>query len=146
MLEKPPPAGAVDAQVVPLEVRTFPDVLGAITCKADVPLPSKTLFAVKVAEPVPPLATGNVPVTFVAALTKVVEVVPVPPFATAKVPARVIAPVVAVEGVNPVEPALKLETPPAGSAWKVGAAPELAVKTYPAVPAAVVAKAVVVLA
>ena len=36
--------------------------------------------------PVPPLATGSVPVTLVAALTKVVEVLPVPPFAIGKVP------------------------------------------------------------
>jgi len=81
-----PELGAVDAQVVPFEVRTLPDVLGAITCKADVPLPSKTLFAVSVAAPVPPLATGKVPVTLVAALTKVVEVVPVPPLAMGSVP------------------------------------------------------------
>jgi len=45
-----------------------------------------TLFAVNVARLVPPLATGKVPVTFVAALTKVVEVVPVPPLAIGKVP------------------------------------------------------------
>jgi hypothetical protein len=81
-----PPAGAVDAQVVPLEVRTFPDVLGAITCKADAPLPSKTLFAVKVAAPVPPLATGKVPVTLVVKLANVVDVVPVPPLAIGSVP------------------------------------------------------------
>ena len=56
-------AGAVDCHVVPLLVSTLPDVLGATACKADVPLPSKTLFAVRVAEPVPPLATGSVPVT-----------------------------------------------------------------------------------
>ena len=36
--------------------------------------------------PVPPLATGNVPVTLVARLVKVVELVPVPPFAIGKMP------------------------------------------------------------
>ena len=60
--------------------------------------------------PVPPLATGSVPVTFVAALTKVVYVVPVPPLAMAKVPATVTAPLVAVDGVNPVLPNVILET------------------------------------
>jgi hypothetical protein len=53
---------AEDTQVEPLEVRTFPDVLGATACGADVPLPSNTLFAVRVVAPVPPLATGRVPV------------------------------------------------------------------------------------
>jgi len=38
-----------------------------------------TVTALNAVCPVPPLATGNVPVTLVAALTKVVEVVPVPP-------------------------------------------------------------------
>ena len=61
--QAPPPAGAVDAQVVPLEVRTLPDVLGATANGADVPLPSSTLLAVSVVAPVPPLATGRVPVT-----------------------------------------------------------------------------------
>ena len=36
---------------------------GATACNALVPLPNKTLLAVKVAAPVPPLATGKVPVT-----------------------------------------------------------------------------------
>ena len=39
---------------------------------------------VEVVTPVPPLATGNVPVTLVAKLTKVVELVPVPPDATGR--------------------------------------------------------------
>jgi hypothetical protein len=54
---------------VPLEVKRFPVVLGAIACKAEVPLPSKTLFAVKVAKPVPPFATGKVPDTSVVSET-----------------------------------------------------------------------------
>jgi len=98
---------------------------------------------VLVVTPVPPLATGSVPVTPVVrgspvALVSVAEdgvpkagvtsvgdvdktllpvpvlvVTPVPPLATAKVPARVIVPVVAVLGVKPVVPALNDVTPPA---------------------------------
>jgi hypothetical protein len=56
-------AGGDDVQLVPSEVKTLPAVLGATTCNAEVPLPKRTLFAVKVAAPVPPLATGSVPVT-----------------------------------------------------------------------------------
>jgi hypothetical protein len=56
-------AGAVDCQVVPLLVNTLPDVLGATNKGEDVPLPKMTLFAVRVAAPVPPLAIGSVPVT-----------------------------------------------------------------------------------
>jgi hypothetical protein len=58
-----PADGVVDCQVVPFEVRIFPDVLGATNWTADVPLPKTTLLAVRVAAPVPPLATGSVPVT-----------------------------------------------------------------------------------
>ncbi len=59
----PPPAGVDETQVVPLEVRMFPFAPGATVASALVPLPSSTLFAVNVAAPVPPLATGRVPVT-----------------------------------------------------------------------------------
>ena len=52
---------AVELHVDPLEVSTFPLAPGATTCKALVPLPNKTLLAVKVVAPVPPLATGTVP-------------------------------------------------------------------------------------
>ncbi len=82
----PPPAGVDETQVVPLEVRMFPFAPGATVASALVPLPSSTLFAVNVAAPVPPLATGSVPVTFVAAFTNVVDVEPVPPLATGRVP------------------------------------------------------------
>ena len=58
-----PPVGAVDCHVVPLDVNTLPDVLGATACNADVPLPSNTLLAVNVGRPVPPLPTATVPVT-----------------------------------------------------------------------------------
>jgi hypothetical protein len=64
-----PTGGAADCQVVPLLVSKFPDAPGATAWKVDVPLPSRTLLAVKVAAPVPPLATGKVPVTPVVSET-----------------------------------------------------------------------------
>lgn len=88
---KPLAAGAVDCHVVPLEVNTLPEVPGATTCTAEVPLPKMTLLAVK-------------------------DVAPVPPLATLKVPANVIEPVVPVLGVKPVVPALKDVTPPVDAA------------------------------
>ena len=56
-------ADACDTQDVPSLVNKFPAVLGATNWTADVPFPNTTLLAVKVAAPVPPLATGSVPVT-----------------------------------------------------------------------------------
>ena len=50
----PEAAGAVDCHVVPLLVKTLPDVLGATKLGVDVPLPKITLLAVKVVKPVPP--------------------------------------------------------------------------------------------
>jgi hypothetical protein len=85
-LLNPPAAGAELCQVVPLLVSTFPLVPGATTCTAEVPLPNKTLLAVSEDAPVPPLATGKVPVTLLAKFTNVVDVVPVPPFAIGKIP------------------------------------------------------------
>jgi hypothetical protein len=67
-----PPDGAALVHVVPLDVSTLPDVPGATACRADVPLPSSTLFSVNDVAPVPPFATGNVP--------------PVPPFSTGRTP------------------------------------------------------------
>lgn len=61
-VEIPLAAGACDTHVVPFDVSTLPEVLGETVCNADVPLPSKTVFAVKEELPVPPLATGSVPV------------------------------------------------------------------------------------
>ena len=58
--EPPPPAGAELNQVVPLEVRTFPEVEGATKVGAEVPFPRITLSAVSVASPVPPDATASV--------------------------------------------------------------------------------------
>ena len=55
--------GAEELQVVPLDVNTLPLAPGATTCKALVPLPSKTLFCVNVFAPVPPFVTDKVPVT-----------------------------------------------------------------------------------
>lgn len=74
------PGAAALVHVVPLLVRTLPLVLGATACNADVPLPRSTLFAVSVAAPVPPLATGSVPETSVVRLTvpAVSALVPVP--------------------------------------------------------------------
>ena len=60
--------------VVPLEVRTFPLVLGATVSGAPVPLPRRTLLVASVVEPVPPLATATTPVT----LPAVVAVVALP--------------------------------------------------------------------
>jgi hypothetical protein len=40
-----------------LEVKTFPEVLGATNVGFDAPLPKITLLAVRVARPVPPCAT-----------------------------------------------------------------------------------------
>jgi hypothetical protein len=47
------------AHTVPLLVRTLPDVDGATLVTALVPAPTRTLFAVCVAAPVPPDATAN---------------------------------------------------------------------------------------
>ena len=66
---KPPPAGADEDHVVPSEVSTLPLVPAAIPVIAEVPAPTKTLFAVSVAAPLPPLATGKVPVTPVVKVT-----------------------------------------------------------------------------
>jgi hypothetical protein len=49
--------GVLEIQLVPLEVKTFPFVLGATVETALVPLPTITPLAVKVVAPVPPLAT-----------------------------------------------------------------------------------------
>ena len=59
----PDAAGVEEAHVVPLLVSTLPELLGATNVGADAPLPKMTLFAVRVARLVPPLATGRVPVT-----------------------------------------------------------------------------------
>ena len=84
-------AGAVDCHVVPLLVSTLPFVPGATTWNAEVPLPSRTLFVVNVAAPVPPLATGRVPVTSEAKFTLLAVNADVPlPLRT---PVSVVAPV-----------------------------------------------------
>lgn len=49
-------------------------------------MPTRDVIAAAVVTPVPPLATGKVPVTLVVKLANVVEVVPVPPLAIGKVP------------------------------------------------------------
>ena len=72
-------AGTELTQVVPLEVNTLPLVLGATNVGADVPLPSMTLLAVRVASPVPPLFTSRVPATTTAPEVAVAGVRPVAP-------------------------------------------------------------------
>ena len=56
----PEDAGAVDAQVEPVEVNTLPLVPGATNKGVDVPLPKITLLAVRVVKPVPPFATCKI--------------------------------------------------------------------------------------
>jgi hypothetical protein len=109
-----PPAGVLLCQVVPLLVSTFPAVPGATTCTAEVPLPNRTLLAVSEDAPVPPLATGKVPVTLLAKLTNVVDVVPVPPFATGKVPETLAVKDTKVVELVPVPP-LAIGKIPAGA-------------------------------
>ncbi len=99
-----PAAGVEDAHVVPSEVKTLPSVPGATNKGADVPLPNKTLLAVRVVAPVPPLPTGNVPVTLVVKFANVVEVVPVPPLATGNVPVTLVVRFANVVEVVPVPP------------------------------------------
>jgi hypothetical protein len=53
----PPLEGVLLSQVVPFEVKTFPEAPGATKVGALVPFPKMTLFAVKEANPVPPPAT-----------------------------------------------------------------------------------------
>jgi hypothetical protein len=50
---------AAEVQVVPLEVSTLPDVLGATASNGEVPLPINTLFKVREDDPVPPSATAR---------------------------------------------------------------------------------------
>jgi hypothetical protein len=77
-------AGAVLAQVVPLDVNKFPEVLGATANKAPVPFPINTLFKVREDEPVPPSATARsvmpviVPPLIVAVVIVAVENIAVP--------------------------------------------------------------------
>jgi hypothetical protein len=76
--------GAVEAQVVPLEVSTLPVVLGATASNALVPLPINTLFKVREDDPVPPSATAKsvmpviVPPVIVAATVAIEVKVAVP--------------------------------------------------------------------
>ena len=60
-----------------IELRTAPEIDGEVP-NTFAPEP------VEVVTPVPPLATGRVPVTLVVKFAKVVDVVPVPPEATGK--------------------------------------------------------------
>ena len=85
-------------------VNTLPLVPGATTCKDDVPLPSNTLLAARVATPVPPLATPRVPPSVTAPVVFVLGVKPVvPPLKDATVLA-VVAKVPDVGSVTDVVP------------------------------------------
>jgi hypothetical protein len=53
---------------------------------------------------VPPFAIGKVPVTLVAKLTNVVDVVPVPPLAIGNVPVTLVAKLTNVVDAEPVPP------------------------------------------
>jgi hypothetical protein len=83
--------GADDTHVVPSEVIRFPTGPGERPSTAPVPLPINAALEVSVAAPVPPLLTGNVPVTFVVRLQNVVEFVPVPPLAIGRIPDTLVA-------------------------------------------------------
>ena len=69
-VEKP----GAELQVVPVDVRTFPEVPGATNCTADVPLPITMLLAVKVLAPVPPLVTATAPLNWVTPMVLLVNV------------------------------------------------------------------------
>ena len=59
-----PGVGATEVQFVPFDVSTLAAVPGATDRGADVPLPNRTLFRVRVVVPVPPFDTERVPVAF----------------------------------------------------------------------------------
>ena len=67
--------GAVETQVEPLDVRTFPVVPGATKVGLDVPLPRMTLLAVSVLKPVPPPETDKTD-PFVNAADAAMKLVP----------------------------------------------------------------------
>lgn len=81
-LKNKTPAVSTTDQFVPRVV--VPEKVGleivGLAFKTTAPVP------LEVVTPVPPLATGRVPVTLVVKFAKVVEVVPVPPLAIGKVP------------------------------------------------------------
>ena len=132
------PEGIIAAEdhVVPLEVSTLPDAPGATNCTADVPLPRSTLFAVSAAAPVPPFATGKVPVTWVVRLTpdRVPPNVRLPVVVT--VPVRVMpltVPVPETEVTVPVLPAIVIAPEPLVMVIPVPAVNVALVKVLPVV-------------
>ena len=104
----------VPVSVIPLTVPVPPT---DVTVPLPVPAPRLARAVAASVAPVPPDATGNVPVVKADVLVAytappdVNDVNPVPPLVVATVPARVTAPVVAVDGVRPVVPPLMLVTP-----------------------------------
>ena len=109
-------AGAVDDQVVPSDVNTLPEVLGATNVGADAPLPRMTLLAVRVVRLVPPLATASVP-------------------ASVTVPEEVIGPPLVVNPVVPPETSTLVTEPAPGpvNAMVIAPAPGVMVTPEPAV-------------
>ena len=106
----------------------------AVAAIADVPLPYRTPFAVRVVAPVPPLPTGNVPVTWLVRLTPD----SVPP--SVNEPVLVTVPVSVIPFTVPVP--LTLVTVPVVGVVHVGTPAPADVRTCPDVPAAVNAYAV----
>lgn len=89
VIGKPEDAAAVDTQAVPFDAKTLPFVPGATKVTEPVPLPIKTLLAVKVAKPVPPCAAViGVETLVTVALTsvKLLTVLMVFPSCTAVLP------------------------------------------------------------
>jgi hypothetical protein len=72
-------AGADETQVVPLLVRTLPEVLGATPVIGPVPPPSRTLCKGNVPAPVPPWLGRSVPLITTLPQNGVAGVRPVPP-------------------------------------------------------------------
>jgi hypothetical protein len=68
---------AVDAQLLPLEVSTLPDVPGATKLTEDVPFPRITLLSVRVVLPVPPYAAPTALALQVPVVTLPTPVIPV---------------------------------------------------------------------
>ena len=104
---------AVGARGVPPRVGLVantndPDPVSSVTAAAKFALegvPKNVATPVpRLVIPVPPLATGSVPVTFVVKLAKVVDVVPVPPLAIGSVPVTFVVKLAKVVDVVPVPP------------------------------------------
>ncbi len=110
----PEGGGVVDVHVVPLLTSTLPAVPGATVWNALVPFPSNTALAENVVPPVPPLATGSVPVTCVLRSTPE----SVPP--SVREPLEVTVPVRVMPLTVPVPDTLVTVPPPVAATVKFG--------------------------